>query len=60
MSDANKPQKREHKKLKHWGKKNRKLRDKNPYGDVDELKEFNVHITNRNVAGLDLIARKKL
>jgi large subunit GTPase 1 len=52
-------QKREHKKLKHWGKKNRKLRDKNPYGEVDEIKAFTVHITNRNVAGLDLIKKKK-
>ena len=25
--------KREHKKIKHWGKKNKKLRDKNPYGE---------------------------
>lgn len=27
------PPKREHKKIKQWGKKNRKLRDKNPYDD---------------------------
>ena len=26
--------KRDHKRGKHWGKKNKKLRDKNPYGDV--------------------------
>ena len=25
--------KREHKRLKHWGKKNKKLRDKTPYGE---------------------------
>ncbi len=25
--------KRDHKRLKHWGKKNKKLRDKNPYGE---------------------------
>lgn len=57
---ADNPQKREHKRLKHWGKKNRKLRDKNPYGQVDEVKSFTVHITNRNVVGLDLINKKKL
>ena len=27
--------KREHKRLKHWGKKNKKLRDKDPYGDKE-------------------------
>lgn len=26
--------KREHKKMKHWGKKNKKLRDKDPYGEA--------------------------
>jgi large subunit GTPase 1 len=37
--------KRDHKRLKHWGKKNRKLRDKNPY---DEDKgAYIVHTTNR-------------
>lgn len=36
---------REHKRLKHWGKKNRKLRDKNPYDD--EKGVYIVHTTNR-------------
>lgn len=51
------PGKREHKKLKHWGKKNRKLRDKNPYGDNTQIKSFTVHTTNRNTTGLDLIRK---
>jgi len=38
--------KREHKRLKHWGKKNRKLRDKNPYDDSKGV--YIVHTTNRN------------
>jgi len=37
--------KREHKRLKHWGKKNRKLRDKNPYADDKGV--YIVHTTNR-------------
>ena len=28
---------REHKRLKHWGKKNKKLRDKNPYGEENGI-----------------------
>lgn len=36
---------REHKRLKHWGKKNRKLRDKNPYDE--EKGVYIVHTTNR-------------
>jgi ribosome biogenesis GTPase A len=39
------PTKREHKRLKHWGKKNRKLRDKNPYDDDKGV--YIVHTTNR-------------
>jgi large subunit GTPase 1 len=36
---------REHKRLKHWGKKNRKLREKNPYDDGKGV--YIVHTTNR-------------
>mmetsp|Transcript_21545 Transcript_21545/g.31305 ORF Transcript_21545/g.31305 Transcript_21545/m.31305 type:complete len:753 (-) Transcript_21545:167-2425(-) len=39
---------REHKRLKHWGKKNRKLRQKNPYGEDDSTGiSYTVHTTNR-------------
>jgi len=48
--------KREHKRLKHWGKKNKKLRDKTPYGDLAQMRTnaFTVRMTNRSTAGLDL------
>lgn len=36
--------KREHKRMKTWGKKNRKLRDKDPYADVNMLVAYS---TNR-------------
>jgi hypothetical protein len=39
--------KREHKRLKHWGKKNRKLRDKTPYGDEHGTSSFIATIRNR-------------
>lgn len=40
---------REHKRLKHWGKKNKKLRDKNPYGEENGVVSYAVYSTNRNV-----------
>jgi len=42
--------KREHKKLKYWGKKNRKLRDKNPYDDSNGAVPMVAFCTNRNQA----------
>ena len=38
---------REHKRLKHWGKKNKKLRDKDPYGD--SVLSYAAYSTNRSV-----------
>lgn len=40
-------EKREHKKLKHWGKKNKKLRNKNPYNEENGLVSFVAYSTNR-------------
>jgi large subunit GTPase 1 len=40
-------QKREHKRLKHWGKKNKKLRDKDPYGESHGTEAFIANIRNR-------------
>ncbi len=39
--------KRVHKKLKHWGKKNKKLRDKTPYGENAGTESYVIHSTNR-------------
>lgn len=39
--------KREHKRLKHWGKKNKKLRDKNPYGEDNGVVSYIAYSTNR-------------
>ncbi len=47
--DAN-DTKREHKRLKHWGKKNRKLRDKNPYGEENGVASYVAYSTSRNQA----------
>ena len=43
--------KREHKRGKHWGKKNKKLRDKNPYGDEfgNTTKNISAFSTNRGL-----------
>jgi hypothetical protein len=38
---------REHKRLKHWGKKNKKLRDKNPYGEENGVISYTAYSTNR-------------
>ena len=43
--------KREHKRLKHWGKKNRKLRDKNPYGEDNGVVSYVAYSTNRSKSG---------
>eukprot|EP01038_Epipyxis_sp_PR26KG_P004764 gene4764-6682_t len=47
--------KREHKRLKHWGKKNKKLRDKNPYGESNGVISYSAYSTNR-VRGSGLIS----
>lgn len=39
--------KRDHKRLKHWGKKNRKLRDKTPYSEDNGTANFIMHVKNR-------------
>jgi large subunit GTPase 1 len=44
--DSSKP-KRDHKRLKTWGKKNKKLRDKNPYGEENGKMSFVALSTNR-------------
>jgi hypothetical protein len=46
--DPNNPTKREHKRSKRWGKKGRKLRDKDPYRDDIGPLGYNVHFKNRN------------
>lgn len=44
--------KREHKRLKHWGKKNKKLRDKDPYGDKETgYVSYTAYTTNRTAGG---------
>ena len=44
--DLHKPR-REHKRLKNWGKKNKKLRDKNPYGEENGVASYVAYSTNR-------------
>jgi large subunit GTPase 1 len=48
-ADGSKP-KRDHKKLKHWGKKNRKLKDKNPYGEENGSVSYQAFTKNRVAA----------
>ena len=43
--------KREHKKLQHWGKKNRKNRDKTPYGEDNGVVSYSAYSTSRGLAG---------
>lgn len=45
------PQKREHKRLKTWGKKGRKLRNKDPYGEDASPEAYMAFYTNRNIIG---------
>lgn len=40
---------REHKKLKHWGKKNKKFSDKDPYGEHNGKNFFVAMYTNRTI-----------
>jgi large subunit GTPase 1 len=54
-ADGTKP-KREHRKLKHWGKKNRKLKDKNPYAEENGKVAYQAFSTNR-AAGLKATGR---
>ncbi len=39
---------REHKRLKHWGKKNKKLRDKTPYAEENGLVPMVAYSMNRH------------
>lgn len=54
--------KREHKRVKTWGKKGRKLRDRNPY-DTEEMGtggvSFVAHTTNRKSPGCNLIQGRR-
>lgn len=43
--------KREHKRTKMWGKKNKKLRNKNPYDEENGAVSYTAYSTNRNLAG---------
>lgn len=44
-------QKREHKRTKMWGKKNKKLRNRNPYDEENGVVSYTAYSTNRNMAG---------
>jgi len=48
---------REHKRLPHWGKKNRKLRNKNPYGEDTGPTSFIMYSRNRSSSGIPKDAR---
>ena len=50
-ADGSKP-KREHQ-LKHWGKKNRKLKAKNPYAEENGKVAYQAFSTNRGVGPKD-------
>ena len=50
MGKHGKP-KREHKKLQHWGKKNRKNRDQTPYGEDNGVVSYVAYSTSRGLAG---------
>ena len=50
-ADGSKP-KREHKKLRHWGKKNKKLQDKDPYGEDNGVVSYHAFTTNRDRGGV--------
>jgi len=52
--------KREHKRLKHWGKKGKKLRDKTPYAEENGTVSYVAYSTNRTIgtfAKLDKVTR---
>ncbi len=51
--------KREHKRLKHWGKKNKKLRDKDPYGEANGVVSYVAYTTNRCKVGGETWERVK-
>ena len=55
-------EKREHKRLKHWGKKNKKLRDKNPYGEDNGVVSYVAYSTNRTgvFGGVESVKRDKI
>ncbi len=49
--------KREHKRNKTWGKKGKKLRDPTPYGEVNDFRNYTVHVTNRQRSGVDIVKK---
>jgi hypothetical protein len=51
--------KREHKRLKHWGKKNKKLRDKDPYGEDNGAVSYTAYSTNRALKA-DILSNDKV
>jgi len=48
LAEGSVASKREHKRLKHWGKKNKKLRDKTPYGEENGVISYVAYSTNRS------------
>lgn len=63
-SGAGGPATREHKRLKHWGKKNKKLRDKTPYADDQDggavPHPLVAYTTNRSCLPRDFAAQPKV
>jgi ribosome biogenesis GTPase A len=55
MVHPNRIQGRDHKRLKTWGKKGRKLRDKTPYGETNDIRSYTVHVKNRSSTGVDIV-----
>jgi large subunit GTPase 1 len=55
MIHPNRVSGRDHKRLKAWGKKGKKLRDKTPYGEVNDMRNYTVHVKNRSSTGVDLV-----
>lgn len=51
LTDEAASTRREHKRTKMWGKKNKKLRNKNPYDEESGAVSYSAYSTNRNLAG---------
>jgi hypothetical protein len=51
IASSNREPKREHKRLKHWGKKNKKNQDKDPYSEYNGVVSYVAYTTNRNKVG---------
>jgi hypothetical protein len=50
-SNPNREPKRDHKRLKHWGKKNKKNQDKDPYSEFNGVVSYVAYTTNRAKVG---------